>query len=49
MGTWRRGEATVTIQPWNRLSRAAREAVETEAEALPLPGVRRPIVVRWED
>jgi hypothetical protein len=48
-GTWRRGEATVTVQPWSRLSRAAREAVEREAEALPLPGARRPIVVRWQE
>jgi hypothetical protein len=48
-GTWRRADATVTVQPWSRLSRAAREAVETEAEALPLPGVPGPIVVRWED
>jgi hypothetical protein len=47
-GTWRRADATVTVRPWIRLSRAAREAVEAEAEALPLPGVRGPIVVRWE-
>jgi hypothetical protein len=47
-GTWRRSEATVTVQPWGRLSRAAREAVETEAEALPLPGLRDRINVRWE-
>lgn len=49
VGTWRRTEATVTVRPWIRLSSAAREAVETEAGALPLPGVRRPIIVRWED
>ncbi len=49
VGTWRRADATLTVQPWSRLSRAAREAVETEAEALPLPGVRGPITVRWED
>jgi len=39
----------VAVRPWIRLSRAAREAVEQEAQALPLPGVRRPVVVRWED
>jgi hypothetical protein len=48
-GTWRRAEGTVTVQPWRRLSRAAREVVEAEAESLPLPGVRGRIVVRWED
>ena len=40
VGTWRRAQETVTIQPWRRLSRAAREAVEAEAASLPLPGVR---------
>ena len=49
VGTWRRAEATVTVQPWRRLSRAARDAVEAEAEALPLPGVQGRVVVRWED
>jgi hypothetical protein len=48
-GTWRRAEGTVTVQPWRRLSRAAREAVEAEAESLPLPGLRGRIVVRWDD
>ena len=49
VGTWRRPGPTVSIWPWRRLSRSARQAVEAEAEALPLPGVPRPIVVRWED
>jgi hypothetical protein len=48
VGTWRRKEATV-VQPWRRLSRAARDAVEAEAGSLPLPGVRGSIVVRWDD
>ncbi len=48
VGTWRRAQATVTVQPWRRLSRAARDAVEMEAESLPLPGVEGPIVVRWD-
>ena len=47
VGTWRRAEATVTVQPWRRLSRAARDAVELEAESLPLPGIEGQIVVRW--
>jgi hypothetical protein len=48
VGTWRRGDATVTVQPWRRLSRAARDAVEAEAASLPLPGLRGPIVIRWD-
>jgi len=49
VGTWRRAEATVTVQAWRRLSRAACDAVEAEAESLPLPGVGGRIVVRWDD
>ncbi len=48
-GTWRRADATVTVTPWARLSRSAREAVEKEAEALPLPGLRGPVAVRWDE
>ena len=48
VGTWRRAQGTVTIQTWRRLSRAAREAVQAEAESLPLPGVDGQIVVRWD-
>ena len=39
---------TVTVQTWRRLSRAARDAVEAEAESLPLPGISE-ILVRWDD
>jgi hypothetical protein len=49
VGTWRRAHADLTIQPWRRLSRAQREAVEAEAESLPLPGIEGRIVVRWDD
>jgi hypothetical protein len=48
VGTWRRSQHTVTIQKWGRFSRAAIEAVEAEAATLPLPGPKRPVVVRWE-
>jgi hypothetical protein len=48
VGTWRRAQGTVTIETWRRLSPAARDAVEAEAESLPLPGLRDGIVVRWE-
>jgi Winged helix DNA-binding domain len=48
-GTWRRAQAKLTIDPWRRLSRAEREAVEREARSLPLPGVEGQIVVSWSD
>jgi hypothetical protein len=47
VGTWRRAKADLAIEPWRRLSRAEREAVEAEAAALPLPGIEGPITVRW--
>jgi Winged helix DNA-binding domain len=49
VGTWRRAEAIVTVQPWRSVSRAERDAVEAEAASLPLPGVPGRIAVRWED
>jgi len=49
IGTWRRADAVVTIEPWRRPSRAEREVVEAEAASLPLPGLNGPIVVRWAD
>jgi hypothetical protein len=47
-GTWRRAGHTVRVEPWTRLSRAARDAIEAEAAALPLPGLERPIGVDWD-
>ena len=47
-GTWRRAQHTVRIDPWGRLSRATRDAVEAEAGALPLPVGGREIDVVWE-
>ena len=46
-GTWRRAQHTVRIDPWARLSRRARDAVEAEAGGLPLPGLDRDIEVVW--
>jgi hypothetical protein len=46
-GTWRRSQHTVRIDAWQRLSRPRRDAVESEARALPLPGLDRPIEVLW--
>jgi hypothetical protein len=48
VGTWRRAEHVLTIQPWRRLVRAQREAVEAEARSLPLPGIDRPMDIRWD-
>lgn len=48
-GTWRRAQHTVTVQPWQRPARASRDAVESEAASLPIPGLDREIVVRWDD
>jgi hypothetical protein len=48
MGTWRRAQTEVTIQSWRPLSAREREAVEAEAESLPLPDLPRRIRVRWE-
>jgi hypothetical protein len=49
VGTWRRADAALTVEPWRRLSAAERAGVEAEAAALPLPGVTGPITVRWAD
>jgi DNA glycosylase AlkZ-like len=49
VGTWRRAGAVVAIQTWRRLSAPEREAVEAEAESLPLPGLSGQIVARWDD
>jgi hypothetical protein len=46
VGTWRRANAVLTIEPWRRLTRADRDAVEAEAQSLPLPGVAN-ITVHW--
>jgi hypothetical protein len=47
VGTWRRAQERLAIEPWRRFSRPEREAVEVEARSLPLPGVERGISVRW--
>lgn len=48
-GTWRRADTVMAVQPWRRLTPAERDAVETEAQSLPLPGIMGRIVVRWDD
>lgn len=47
IGTWRRAQHLLTIQPWRKLSGAERANVETEAGSLPLPGLNRPMDIRW--
>lgn len=47
VGTWRRAKHVLTIQPWIALSGAQRDAVETEAGSLPIPGVNRAMDIRW--
>ena len=47
VGTWRRANQKVSIQPWRRLSSAERDAVEAEAAALPLPGVEGRITIDY--
>jgi hypothetical protein len=49
VGTWRRADAVLTLQPWRQLSPAERDAVASEAGALPIPGVGGRITVRWDD
>jgi len=48
VGTWRRAQADVTIESWRRLSPAEREAVESEATSMLLPGIRQPMRIRWD-
>ena len=48
-GTWRRADTAMTVQPWRRLSSAERDAVAAEVQALPIPGIRGRIALRWDD
>jgi hypothetical protein len=49
VGTWRRAAANVTITTWRPLKSTEAEAVEAEAESLPLPGLQGQLRVVWED
>jgi hypothetical protein len=48
-GVWRRAGPDVTVDAWRGLSKADKQAVESEAATMPLPGLTRPIRVRWQD
>jgi len=47
VGTWRRANTDLSIEPWRPLSSNEREAVEFEAASLPLPGLASSLRVRW--
>ena len=47
VGVWRRANEIVTAELWRPLSAAEQQAVEDEAAGLPLPALKRPVVVRW--
>ena len=49
VGVWRRQQHKVTVEPWQDLTPASREAVEAEAVSLPLPGVDREVAVHWHE
>jgi len=46
-GTWRRVQADLSVEPWRSFTKAERAAVEVEAASLPLPGLTKPVAVRW--
>jgi hypothetical protein len=48
-GTWRRENAAMAVHPWRRISGAEREAVEAEANSLPMPGIEGKISISWGD
>ena len=48
-GVWRRSGPDVTVDTWRRTTAAERQAVEAEAATMPLPGLTKPIQVRWPD
>jgi hypothetical protein len=48
-GTWRRDQDKVTLAPWRVLSDRERQAIEAEAAALPLPGLKREVSVSWQE
>ncbi len=47
VGTWRRADVEVSLMPWRALSSPERDAVQAEAESLPLPGLRAGSRTRW--
>jgi hypothetical protein len=48
VGTWRRAKRVLTVETWKKLTKAAREAVVAEADALPLPDPGEGMTVHWK-
>jgi hypothetical protein len=48
VGVWRRSGSDVSIIAWRKLDPKESADVEEETAALPLPGLNRPIRVRWD-
>jgi hypothetical protein len=48
VGTWRRAQADLSIQAWRRLTRGERDAIDAEAQSLPLPGIEAEVAVSWD-
>ncbi len=46
-GVWRRANEKVTIDTWRELTSAEKEAIESEARSMPLPGLERQISVSF--
>ncbi len=49
IGTWRRAHRELRLQPWGRVDRTARKAIEEEAAGLPIPGLEGGVAVTWSD
>lgn len=47
VGTWRRAGRDITVQPWQPMSSADRDAITAEARSLPLPGAANSTRVHW--
>ncbi len=49
VGTWRRSQHLVTVQPWQPLDTATRDDIVAEAASLPLPNLDSEPRVIWDD
>jgi hypothetical protein len=47
VGTWRRAQADLSVRLWRRLAKTERDAVEAEAQSLPLPGIEGPVTAHF--
>ena len=49
VGTWRRAQALVTVEPWQVFTATQRDAIEAEAVSMPLPDLPGPMRLRWAE